>query len=230
MRRARASQRGLTLLEILVSIGILAVIATLIYGAFDGMSRSRAGLSRINDRYHQGRAALSRMSRELQSAFLSLHLPLVASQSVRSTAFIGKRGTPTDRVDFTSLSHRRIARDAHESDQNEVGFFASRDPEGDKVDLVRREATTIDLEPAKGGVIQVLAEDIESFELKYLDPLTGEWIEDWDSTQVAAQLNRLPLQVQIVLVLKGGIGDGPLRLETKVPIAMQTPLTFAVPR
>jgi len=74
MRRAHA--RGLTLLEVLVSVGVLAMVATLIYGAFDGMQRSRVGLSRIDDRYHQGRQALTRMSRELQSAFLSLHTPL----------------------------------------------------------------------------------------------------------------------------------------------------------
>jgi general secretion pathway protein J len=227
-RRTREAQRGMTLLEVLVSVTILAMIASLIYGAFDGMSRSRQGLSRINDRYHQGRGALARMTRELQSAFISAHVPLVANQAVRATLFLGTDSASLDRVDFTSFSHRRLRRDIHESDQNELSYFTARDPEDNtKIDLVRREATQIDLEPDRGGVVQVLAENIESFELSYLDPLTGEWSDTWDSTQPAGQLGRLPMQVRMTLLLKGGIGDKPLKVTTKAPIAMQTPLAFA---
>lgn len=228
--RRRHAQRGLTLLEVLVSITILALIGSLVYGALDGMQRSRTGLGRINDRYHQGRGALSRMSRELQSAFLSVHQPLVAAQSVRTTNFVGLDSAGFDRVDFNSFSHRRLARDSHESDQNELGYFASRDPDNyEKTDLARREAKTLDLEPTKGGVVAVLAEDVESFDLKYLDPVTGEWQDSWDASQAAGQLGRLPSQVWITLVLKGGIGDQPLKLQTKTPVGMQLPLAFGMP-
>ena len=221
----------MTLLEVMVSIAILALIGTLIYGAFDGMAKSRKGLARINDRYHQGRGALSRISRELQSAFLSMHQPTPASLSVRSTAFVGHDSGHLDRVDFTSFSHRRLGKDTHESDQNELSYFAASDPDAkDRLDLVRREAKTIDLEPAKGGVVQVLAENIDRFEVAYLDPITGEWADSWDSTQAAGQFGRLPTQVKVTLVLNGGIGDRPLTLITKTPLAMQTPLTFGVPR
>ncbi len=229
--RSRAGSRGLTLLEVLVSVTILALIGTLIYGAFDGMSKSRAGITRINDRYHQGRGALTRLSRELQSAFLSMHQPMVAAQSVRATTFVGADSTPFDRLDFNSFSHRRLGKNSHESDQNELSYFASRDPENsDKMDLARREAKTLDLEPQRGGVVAVVAEDIESFDLKYLDPLTGEWVDSWDASQPAAQLGRLPSQIKITLVLKGGIGDQPLKLVTKTPIAMQLPLAFGAPQ
>src|SRR4029078_7574343 len=157
----RARSRGLTLLEVLVSIGILALIATLIYGAFDGMARSRAGLSRIQDRYHQGRGSIARMARELQSAFISLPQPTVVGNAVRLTAFIGKNQGSSDRVDFTSFSHKRLGENLHESDQNELSYFMARDPErDDKFDLVRREQKEIDLEPTKGGVINVICEDV----------------------------------------------------------------------
>jgi general secretion pathway protein J len=225
----RARSRGLTLLEVLVSIGILALIATLIYGAFDGMARSRAGLTRLDDRYQQGRSSLARMSRELQSAFLSMHQPAVQAQQVRITSFVGKDQGKNDRVDFTSFSHRRLGRDLHESDQNELSYFIAVDPDHrDKFDLVRREQKEIDLEPGKGGVINVICEDVAEFDLSYLDPLTGAWTDTWDSTQAAGQFQRLPLQVKIRLVLRGGIGDLPIKLETRVPIAMQSAITFGV--
>lgn len=229
LQRRRARSRGLTLLEVLVSIGILALIATLIYGAFDGMARSRAGLTRLDDRYQQGRSALARMSRELESAFLSMHQPALQSQQVRITAFVGKNQSKNDRVDFVSFSHRRLGRDLHESDQNELSYFIAVDPDRrDKYDLVRREQKEIDLEPGKGGVINVICEDVTELELSYLDPLTGEWTETWDSTQAAGQFQRLPLQVKIRLVLRGGIGDLPIKLETRVPIAIQSAITFGV--
>ena len=226
-RLSRACQRGLTLLEVIVSVGILALVATLVYGALDGMSKSKTALAQMNERYQHGRSALSRISREVTSAFLSTHEPLVAAQSTRVTVFIGTRESPIDRLDFTSFSHRRFGRDTHESDQNELSYFASRGPEGGKVDLARREDKYIDLEPTRGGIVNVVAEDVDSFELAYLEPLTGEWLDSWDSTQPAGQFMRLPLQVHIILSLKGGPGGRPVVFSTKVPIAMQSPISFA---
>src|SRR4029078_1008905 len=139
------------------------------------------------------------------------------------TAFVAKDQGSSDRVDFTSFSHRRLGQNLHESDQNELSYFMARDPDrGDKYDLVRRESKEIDLDPTRGGAVNVMAEDVESFDLWYLDPVTTEWTETWDSTQAAGQPNRIPLQVKIRLVLKGGVGEAPIKMETKVALEMQT--------
>lgn len=225
----RARARGVTLLEVMVSVGILALVGSLIYGAFDGMAKSRTSIAAINDRYHQGRQALSRMSRELESAFVSKHVPLQLNSAVRQTAFVGKKSRPADRVDFTAFAHRRLGSDVHESDQCEVGYFGANDPErSGKIDLVRREQRTIDLEPTKGGVVQVMVDDIESFEIRYLDPTTAQWMDTWDSTQLVGQMGRLPSQVKLTLILKGGNYSAPIKLMTRAPIAMQSPIDFAV--
>jgi general secretion pathway protein J len=223
----------MTLLEVLVSMAILALVSMLIYGAFDGMQRSRTSIARLDDRYHQGRQAIVRMSRELQSAFLSVQLPQLYTAALRSPIFLGTDSGSSDRLDFTSFSHQRLLRDAHESDQNELSYFMARDPEhGDKYDLVRREQKEIDLDATKGGVVNVLCEDVTAFDVQYLEPLTDIWLDSWDSSQQASTYTylRLPLEVRIVLVLKGGEGDRPIRLMTKVPLGMQAPLTFAMPK
>ena len=230
-RALRAGSRGMTLLEVLVAIGIMAVLGAVIYGAFDGMSRARTSITRSDERYGQGRRALGRITRELQSAFLSMHQPFDLRLSVRQTAFVGTDNRPFDRVDFNSFSHRRLGRDKHESDQNELSYFGSADPENrEKIDLVRRESTTLDAEPTRGGVVQVLAEDVERFELEYYDPVVQDWVDSWDSSQPAAQFGRLPAQVRVVLALRTGEGQEPLVFETKVPIHAQTPLNFALTR
>jgi general secretion pathway protein J len=230
-RSKRHAARGMTLLEILVSISILAVIALLIYGAFDSMSRGRKGEQMRTDRSHQGRDAMARMMRELQSAFLSLHNPQAPALITRTTAFIGQSGGTYDRIDFAAFAHRRIDRDAKESDQAEVGYFVVKDPDvTDKYDLCRREQTPIDMEPRRGGIVNVLAEDVQEFDVRYLDPMTGLWTETWDTTQVNGQPGRLPLEIKITLVLKGLPKGDPYSFTSRVMLPIRDPLSFGIPK
>lgn len=229
MSRGRA--RGLTLLEVLVAIAILAMVSVLIYGAFDSLSRSKKGLSRVNDRYHVGRATLRRLAEEISGAFLSMHAPINQSLLVRRTMFAVRDSSPADRLDMTTFSHRRVVAGARESDQNELSYFGSPDPNvSGKIDLVRREQTIIDFDPNKGGTVMVIAEDIDLFDVKLLDAQSGIWTDSWDSSQAIGQPDRMPIQVRITLVLKGGPGGKPIKLEEKIPVPILDPLTFAIPK
>jgi general secretion pathway protein J len=236
VRRQRRHRRGFTLIEVLISIAILAAITSLLFGAFSALKHAKDGLTRVQDRQREGRLAMARMTRELQSAYLSAHVPLNQALLVQKTIFKGERGTPAARVDFTAFANRRFDRNSHVSDQCELSYFGSPNPDGSNTtDLVRRIDTEIDLEPTKGGKIEVLATDIDLFDLQYLDAQTGQWQESWDTTQTTGQPDRLPLQVRIILVLNGGIrsagergrGRGRIRLVTKVGLTMLQPLTFA---
>lgn len=228
-RLRHAHARGMTLLEILVSLGIMSMIALLIYGAFDSLSRGRRGEALRADRARQGRDAVERITRELQSAFLSLHTPTNQALVTRTTGLYGQSSARFDRVDFTSFAHRRIVQGARESDQTEIGYFVVPDPEVDgKMDLVRRAQAPIDYDFKKGGVVNVLAEDVEKFDVRYLDPMTGQWLDTWDSTQMMMQFNRLPLEVRVELELKPVRNTPPFRYVTKVMMPMQQPLKFGI--
>ena len=221
----------MTLLEILVSLGIMAMISLLIYGAFDSLSRGRRGESLRADRARQGRDSVERIARELQSSFLSLHTPNQQGLITRLTGFVGQNSSQFDRIDFTSFAHRPITKEAKESDQAEIGFFVVKDPEVDgKMDLVRREQAPIDFDFKKGGVVNVLAEDVEKFDLRYLDSQTGQWTETWDSTSLIGQLNRLPLEVRIELELKPVRNTPAFKYVTKIVLPMQQPLKFGIPQ
>lgn len=234
-RRSRAGARGLTLVELLVAMAVLALLSVIIYQSIDGMRRSRQGVQRLTDRYREGRIAMNRIARELQSAYLSEHVPLSPSLQVVKTAFVADPGSPADRLDFNSFAYQRVDRDSKESDQMEVSYFGSRDPNRrDVVDLVRRVSPRLDDRPQQGGRIEVLATDIDLFDLKYLDPLTGQWRDEWDSTNAVREAGRLPLQVQVTLVLKEGARStagrsrSTIRLATKVPLHITSPLNFAI--
>jgi general secretion pathway protein J len=232
--RYRASGRGFTLIEVLVAMSILCSIAMLIYSAFSGMKRSKEGIERVNDRYREGRLAMARMVRELQSAFISAHEPIAPVSAVQKTVFRGTRGSPGDRIDFVSFSHRRLLEDSKDTDQAELSYFTGEDLEhSGRVNLLRRVSPRIDLVPDKGGKVEVLATDIDLFKVEFLDPQTGQWQERWDTTQATEQAGRLPLQVRLTLVLNGGARHsadhamGTIRLVTKVTLPITKALTFA---
>jgi general secretion pathway protein J len=221
----------MTLIEVVVAIGILAMVAVLIHGVIDSLSRGKKGEEMRAERVHAGREALQRIVRDLSAAYLSMHVPTIQALMTEKTAFVGRNSIQFDRLDFAAFAHRRTERDSHQSDQAEVGYFAVADPDvPGKMDLVRREQTPIDIDPLKGGIVDVVAEDIDEFDLRYLDPMTGQWVESWDSTQVTGQPNRLPLAVRIRLVLKG-VGTGaPYAYTTKIFLPIQQPLSFGIPR
>jgi general secretion pathway protein J len=220
---------------VIVAIGVMTMISTLIFTAFSSLKRSREGIGRVSERYREGRMALGRITRELQSAYLSKHLPIDQSLVVGQTVFQGEPGAPADRVDFTAFVHRRLDRDSHESDQAELSYYGLESPhEAGRIDLIRREAPRIDDEPRDGGRAQVLATDVDLFDLSYLDPLTGLWTERWDSTEALRQAERLPWQVRVTLILNGGArsdegrAHGTITFATKVSLPIQQPLTFAI--
>jgi general secretion pathway protein J len=201
-RRGTRRLAGMTLIEAMVAIAILAIVMTLVWGGFSQTARNKAHVEDEADRYHIVRLALERMVRELSMAYVSAQLNPNQSLQVMNTAFVGVDRSGGDRIDFTSFSHHRLYRDAHESDQNELSYFVTRHPDdpGIKV-LARREQRRIDDDPRRGGRIQILVEDIEDFQLEYYDPLSNEWQTTWDTTQGAAQPNRLPTQVKIALTI-----------------------------
>jgi general secretion pathway protein J len=235
MTRPRRAAEGFTLIELLIAVGVLSAICVLIYSAFAGMRSSKEGVERIDDRLHEGRETMRRLTRELSSAYISMQRPLDLQFVVVKTAFIGTRGTPADRLDFNSFSNRRFDKNSHESDQCELSYFGLADKKQSGVtDLVRRISPRLDAKPERGGRVEVLATDIDLFKLRFLDPLTGQWVETWDSTDTVSHTNQLPIYVHVKLVLNGGRrsfvgrGQGTLRFETKIPIQMYQPLTFAI--
>ncbi len=199
MRRSRA---GITLVEAMVSIAILAIVSTMIWQAFSQTSRNKRIVEREMDRYHVIRMAMERMAREISMAFVSDHLNPDTSLQVVKTCFVGTDRGRGDRLDFTSFSHQRLYRDAHESDQNELSYFVTRHPEDREIKvLARREQNRIDDDPREGGRVQIMVEDIEDFQLEYYDDRTGDWKREWNATYDGLDRNRLPYMVKIMLTV-----------------------------
>lgn len=227
---ARATRAGFTLIEILVAVTIIAMVSTLIYTGFAQTSRNKQRIEGDLERNHEVRVGIERMARELSMAYASAQLNSSAALQTVRTALVGTEAGRGSRIDFTSFSHQRLYRDAHESDQNELSYYVGEDPD-DKArhSLLRREQRRPDADPLKGGQVQVLIHDVTKFDLAYLDPQSGLWIRTWDSTQAAMQPNRLPSQVQIKVTVPNLRGTGPDEtFGTRAAVPLQYALNHAI--
>ena len=79
MSRGRFQSRsrgapGLTLVEIMVATAILATITAMIWVSFDQGARAVRAVEHSQDRYHEAEVALSVISRDLASAYLTKHV------------------------------------------------------------------------------------------------------------------------------------------------------------
>jgi general secretion pathway protein J len=207
MSRARS---GMSLIEVMVAMTIFAVVASLLYSGFQQTARVKERVEASLDREHEIRSGIERMAQELATAYTSNQRNINEALRTMMTGFVAKQEGSNTKLYFSSFSHRRLYRNAHESDQNELAYFVTADPDDQTKDvLARREQRRVDEDLEKGGQIQVLIENVREFEVQFFDPLTKEWSTTWDTTQAGSQPNRLPLQAQIHVTVPNLTGKGP---------------------
>ena len=226
----RSSRSGMTLIEIMAAMAILAIVASLLYSAFVMTARNKKRIESELDRYHEIYSAIERISQELSMAYTSAHRNPNEALRTMITGFVAKEAAGSSRVNFTSFAHRRLYRNAHESDQNELSYFVVNDPKNtaQRV-LARREQRRVDDDFQKGGQSQILIENIKKFELSFFDPMTMEWAANWDSTQMAMQPNRLPMQAKILITVPNVTGKGPDQVfGTRTDLPITYALNFAL--
>lgn len=196
------NRRGVTLIEVMVALTIFAMISTMVYSAFSTTSRHKRRAEEDLDRYHMLASALERMAREISMAYVSTHRNANSSLNVMETAFHGHDHGDHDRLDFTSFSHQRLYRNAHESDQNEISYFMTRHPEdSSRWVLARREQNRPDDDAEHGGHVEILIDDVKSLQIEYLEPSTYRWVRDWDARSAGGNLWLLPEQVKIIVTV-----------------------------
>jgi len=216
--------RGFTLIEVMVAMGIMAVIAMMTWASLSNSIAAREILAEKDGVQRGARFVLSRLRRELELAWLS---PTTAAQSTFRTVFVAEDSEPIDSLWFAALSHQRLYRGSRECDQTEITYWGEDNPEGDNYVLLHREAQRIDHEPDQDGVILPLAYDVRRLDLRFLDGRNNEWVEEWDSTGVD-YANRLPRAVRVALVLMGPDPDDE-EGQIEYPFATTILLQFAEP-
>ncbi len=193
MRRAR----GFTLIEVVVAVGITAMMGVLIGAAFQSGYRTKELVEAEADHYRALRTGTERMVREVSAAFVSDHYDTrrFRDQNDRPTNFIGTR----DRLLFTTMAHQRLYADAKESDQMVVEYYAKSAPAAggqSRINLVRREDSILDDRIDRGGTEDVLVENIKRIDFAYWDSDKKDWVDEWDTRRIEKK-SILPVRVRI---------------------------------
>jgi general secretion pathway protein J len=189
----------------MIAIAILAIMGGMVYGAFYRAYNTREIVVAADERYQSIRAALTRMEKEISQAYISEHFDRKNLRE-RPTLFRLKDSGDEDILLFTTLAHRRLYRDAKESDEAVVEYKLENDREdASKRNLVRREKTWIDREVDRDGVEVPIAEDVLGIDFQVWNTKDRDWSDDWDTSRTEFD-GRLPPRVKITLKAKDETG------------------------
>lgn len=233
MRRPACSpaslrMRGMTLIEVMISLAVLGMLMVSVWSSFKGTLRAMEVSEELQSRYSIVRNGLLRMESELSMAYLSFNRPL--DDIKHYTLFEGRDSFESDSVTFSAFAHLRVRKDADESDQSVIQYFLEADPnDKERVHLWRRESRRLtgdrpeDMErffPA-----YVLVEDVVTFDVKYWNVQDMDWQDEWRTTAVDYQPDRLPPRVKIRLGVQDG--DDIVYFTTQVVLMMQEKIDLA---
>jgi general secretion pathway protein J len=226
-RRAPARSRvrhmaGMTLIEVMISLAVLGMLMVSVWSSFNGTLRAMEVAEDIQSRYSIVRNGLVRMESELSMTYLSFNRPL--DDDRHYTLFEGRDQGDSDSLTFSSFAHLRVRKDANESDQSVIQYSLEADPDDrSRVHLFRRESRRLTGDRPEDlpryFPAYVLVEDVVSFDVKYWNPQLLDWQDEWRTTALDFQPDRLPPRVKIRLGVRDG-GDV-VYFTTQVVLMMQ---------
>lgn len=223
---AGRNESGFTLLELLVSMAILAFMMVIAWSTISSTANTKVHMQGISERTHELRVAMSIMVRDFAHAYLSANED--QNRNDRRTMFVGQRKGDVDELRFSSLGHRIMWADADESEQTLIAYYEASDrEESGMTNLIRHETRRLsnenwEQEPADK---EVLLRNVTKVKFEYYDWKDNQWQERWNSTQADAEAGRLPSRVKITVVAKMPSGDD-ITLTTQARINLEEELRF----
>ncbi len=221
----RSAQRGMTLIEIMIAIGILALMLSLAWSTMNNTITMKTDMETAAERAHEIRVGLARVVADLEHAYLSKNEDLSAID--RRTMFIGKDTGQVDDLHFSSLVHQPLFTDANEADSTVISYSSASDREDSRItNWVRREqrrlTDTGESTKSMAGESDIVIRDIVEVGFEYWNFKDQEWETDWDTTKADSQKDRLPTRVRITVTYKDVGAER--KIVTQARLYLQEPL------
>ena len=201
---------GFTLIEVILAVGIFALVLVAINTAFFASMRLRQRTSEVLEEKLPLAHALSVLRRDLQNALppggvlagnFRSEGPVTTSGAVSGSGTAGAKGAPSTVMGgqntgldfFTSTGH--LSDDQPWADTQEVNYQLMESTNHNAVygkDLVRSVTRNLLATPSQMADVQRLAANIESLEFAYYDGT--QWQDAWDTS---TGLTGLPTAVRV---------------------------------
>ncbi len=212
--RKGAGQAGFTLMELMLSLALLALIMIIIYGTFHAVATSKLHAEVRVQSDQEARTLMWMMCRELRGAVFT---PLIPSHVLMVGQASRQGGMPMDSITFATLDpgHRR-ALDGYGAEEL-VTYSATPNPRHRGWFLWTRAQRSVLIQTANPPIAPptVLASNVLSVHFRYFNGF--QWLESWDSTSSPAG-QALPQAISIELLLASG--RRPTYLSTTISIPM----------
>jgi len=181
---------GFTLVEVLVATTIGSFIALVSVGSLRVIIGGSEAVNRNINAAAEVRFAASMIARDLLNVYRDDN-----SANIRFIGTIEELddGSSTAHVLFHTLGRTKARAIQPEGDIYEVEYYLAKDEETSA--LMRRLWPNPHEELDPGGILTVIAEDIEMFEISYFDG--EEWAEEWPE-----EMESLPHIAEITIVGK----------------------------
>jgi general secretion pathway protein J len=210
---APLAQCGFTLIEVVVAIGLLAIVMTLVYGAFSRSVDVTRDTAEASERMRQVQVITERLVDELSAAYWFADNGGRGRFEGSSDTAAGA-DTRRDRLVWTTFAHRRYVADRPESDVSQIEYRVEADPDGATGRLVREERSNVLSDAPWALQTDDMAEGVTEFKLRYLGG--ADWVDAWE-----AKLRQgLPRAVEVTVGL-AGVGRAPAeRIRTVVALPL----------
>ena len=187
--RPQKSSFAFTLLEIMVSIALLAMIVVAIYSSWNSILKgSRVALDAA--------ASAQRTRITMRMLHDSLLCACMYNSNVSNYYFLASMDGEDSSLSFVAHLPRSFLRHGKFGDLSVRRVqFSVEQGSGSRKKLVMRQRPIImgDFDDDESKFPLVLANDITQFKAEYLDPQTGDFVTDWQYT------NQLPKEIRITI-------------------------------
>lgn len=166
-RPPQVSERGFTLVEVLLATALVAVIAAMVFGSLHLSSLAIDNARNIAAREQLLRSTLRIMAEELTA---SVSNPVGPWVGINYT----QEGQPADTIAFLTLGQFRGVESSQESEMVRIVYAR----EGDRLlRFIRRNLYGLTDE----GLDQLeLAKRVKGFNVRYFDGRANVWVDEWD--------------------------------------------------
>jgi len=202
----RLARAGFTLIEIMITLLLMAGILLTITQVLTGARKTRDKIHNIQDSQKAGPAILQRMEQDLRAIYTH----------DRDRAFFLRvrdntlGGADADKLDFVASVRSLIKyreddnEDFHLAPINEVGYHLRRRPDNDDfMEIYRREDFGVDELPFEGGRYALLHDRVKGFNITvYRKDGPEEEPEDYWDAEEDLEMVGLPTRIEIELTLE----------------------------
>ena len=222
---------GFSILELLISLTLLGLVMSLLYGAFFQISNSSLKVQSTLDTRQELRLLMKIVLDDLQKIRYLKHFADSDQSEIqqRETGLIadrnfGPKNPDTGQIEeVTSIDFHTAIKSRFFPEQNnrdpelhEVSYSMQENPETKTWEFIRREDFYIDSNLREGGKYHVLSKQVTKFNLEFLESETAlaeggfreKWTKVWDSNEkLCSDLKVkenfcLPRAVRLTMALK----------------------------